>query len=202
MLANLQTTSDWDAANLKATLHTNTYVPNYDTDQYQSALTNELTTGGGYTAGGLTLTGQVITSTAANSWATTWVGSTAYAAGQLVRPTTGNGFIYVCNTAGTSAAPGSEPTWITTLYRENAAIDSSVRWTCIGRGAVTLDFTDPSWTSFTAGPFRYVVVADTTPGTSATNPLICAFAFGSDQTGGGGTFSVTVDVSGALAIPY
>jgi len=46
------------------------------------------------------------------------------------------------------------------------------------------------------------VVADTTPAAAASNPLICAFTFASDQTGGGGTFSITIDPSGAVAVPY
>jgi hypothetical protein len=196
MLRRLQT-ADWDAGNLKCTLHTNSYAVNYDTDQYQSILTNELTTGGGYTAGGLALAGAVVTSTAANSWGQSWVTGTAYTAGQLVRPAAGNGFIYVASntaTSGASFSPG------TTLYQTTS--DGAVTWCCIGRGAVTLDFNDPSWASFSAGPFRIAVVADTTPGTAATNPLICAFTFAADQTGGGGTFSITVDASGAVAIPY
>ena len=41
---------------VKCVLLTSTYTPNQDTHEFYSHLTNELTTTGGYTAGGLTLT--------------------------------------------------------------------------------------------------------------------------------------------------
>jgi hypothetical protein len=189
---------DFDSDALKITLHGTGYTPNYDTDAFQSILTSELSTAGGYTSGGLTLSGVTFAATAANSWGVVAATSTAYVAGQIVRPSAGNGFIYVAAVGGTSG--GSAPTWPTTLYTTVA--DGSVTWCCIGRGAVALDFNDPSWATFTAGPFRYAVVADTTPGTAATNPLLCAFDFGSGQTGGGGTFSIAVDPAGALVLPY
>lgn len=46
---------DLDSDTLKAMLCTATYVPNQDTHQYKSSVTNEIT-GTGYTAGGKTLT--------------------------------------------------------------------------------------------------------------------------------------------------
>lgn len=189
---------DFDSDALKITLHGTGYTPNYDTDAFQSALTSELTTAGGYTAGGLTLSSVTFAATAANSWGVVAAVSTAYVAGQIVRPSAGNGFIYVAAVGGTSG--GSAPAWPTTLYTTVA--DGGVTWCCIGRGAVALDFADPSWATFTAGPFRYAVVADTTPGSAATNPLLCAFDFGSGQTGGGGTFNIAVDPSGAVVLPY
>jgi hypothetical protein len=64
----------------------------------------------------------------------TWIGSTQYAsysfdrgtgvggnpvplglASSHVKPTTPNGYVYRCTKTGTSAAPGSEPTWPTTI---------------------------------------------------------------------------------------
>lgn len=190
---------EWDANSdtIKATLHTATYVPNYDTDKYFTSATNELGTAGGYTAGGLTLSGLSISKTAANSWASVWTTGTAYTAGQLVRPSAGNGFIYVATNSGTS---GGAWTPATTLYTTTS--DGAVTWCAIGRGAAVFTFTNPSWATFTAGPFRQMVVSDTTPGSAATNPLILNATFASDQTGGGGTFTVTVDVSGALVMPY
>jgi len=46
--------------------------------------------------------------------ASTWVVATTYEVGQVVRPTVGNGHLYVCTQAGTSAAlAGDEPDWPT-----------------------------------------------------------------------------------------
>ena len=57
--------------------------------------------------------------------ATAWVASTAYVLGDMVVPTTLDGNVYVCTTAGTSGA--SEPTWDTT--EGNTTADNTAVWT-------------------------------------------------------------------------
>lgn len=52
---------DWVTDTIKMTLHTSTYAPNQDTDQYFTSATNELATAGGYTAGGATLASKTLT---------------------------------------------------------------------------------------------------------------------------------------------
>lgn len=69
---------DYLTDNIAASLHTNTYTPNIDTDETFTDATNELTTANGYTAGGQNLgtktvsynaTGNVTTYSAADfSW--------------------------------------------------------------------------------------------------------------------------------------
>jgi hypothetical protein len=54
-----------------------------------------------------------------------WVASTAYALGDIVWPTTANGRIYRCTTAGTSGT--SEPTFPTTPAA--TVVDGTVTWT-------------------------------------------------------------------------
>lgn len=54
----------------------------------------------------------------------TWVQSTAYSAGDLVRPPTLNGYIYECTVGGTSGA--SEPGWGTTP--DGTFSDGTVTW--------------------------------------------------------------------------
>lgn len=46
---------DWDADTIKVALLTSSYTVNYDTHDFYDDLTNELTTTGGYTAGGASL---------------------------------------------------------------------------------------------------------------------------------------------------
>ena len=46
---------DWVTDTIKCALCTSTYTPNQDTHVFYSDITNELTTTGGYTAGGATL---------------------------------------------------------------------------------------------------------------------------------------------------
>ncbi len=52
---------DLIAGTVKITLHTSTYVPNIDTDDFFNDATNELAGGTGYNAGGETLAGKAIT---------------------------------------------------------------------------------------------------------------------------------------------
>ena len=51
---------------IKCSLHTSTYVPDQDTHQFQSSLTNEVT-GTGYTAGGATIATPTLTYTSATN---------------------------------------------------------------------------------------------------------------------------------------
>lgn len=187
---------DFDADTYKLTLHADTYTP-LSTHIFQSELTGELATAGGYTSGGLTLTGVAVTVTAANSWAGVAATSTAYKVGQVVRPSAGNGYAYRCVVAGTSG--GSAPTWPTVVGTTVA--DGGVTWLNIGTAVIKFDFDNPSWATFTAGPFRHAVVVNTSPGSAATNPLICALSFAANQTGGGGAYDITIDpTSGAFTI--
>lgn len=57
-------------------------------------------------------------------WPLMWVAETAYSVGDLVRPPTGNSFIYECITGGTSGA--GEPAWGITQDQEFS--DGTVTW--------------------------------------------------------------------------
>jgi len=52
---------NWASDTIKVSLHTSTYVPNQDTDEFFTAATNELAAAGGYTAGGVTLGSKTLT---------------------------------------------------------------------------------------------------------------------------------------------
>lgn len=62
-----------------------------------------------------------------------WVASTVYAAGDVVKPTTGNGRIFECVVGGTSDS--SEPTWDTDLGDDT--VDNTVTWRCRGAHVIT-----------------------------------------------------------------
>ncbi len=56
-----------------------------------------------------------------------WVAATAYVAGDRVRPTTANGHVYLCTTAGTSHAT-TEPTWPITVNGTVTESGSTLAW--------------------------------------------------------------------------
>jgi hypothetical protein len=184
-IMNKEVDADSDA--LKLLCLTASYTPDPDNHRYASSLTNELSTGGGYTSGGISLAGLSLSKVAANSWSQSRANSTAYDVG-----------IYVCSVAGTTAS--SAPTFPTTRFA--SVTDGGVTWVNLGRGAVVLTFTAPSVTSFSAGPFRYMALVDTTPGSAATNPILALLSFPTDVSGGGGPFNITPDGSGVLVLPY
>lgn len=54
-----------------------------------------------------------------------------------------------------------------------------------------VDFSDAVWANLTmSAAARKAVVYDSTPGTSATDPLFCWVDFGADQTVAGATFTI------------
>lgn len=57
------------------------------------------------------------------------------------------------------------------------------------------DGDDTTWTTSTITA-RYAILYDTTPGTSATDPLISYLDMGADFTSSGGTFQITWNASG------
>lgn len=61
------------------------------------------------------------------------------------------------------------------------------------------DGNDVSWSSSTITA-RYAIIYDSSPGTSATNPLICYVDFGADVSTTAGTFTITWDAAGIFTI--
>jgi hypothetical protein len=182
--AALTGTVDWDSDTLKMALLTSSYTFSEAHDFFDD-LTNEVT-GTGYTAGGATLASVALTSFAATAWAV----GTAYAAGKIVRPSTGNGYLYR-SSGGTSHA-STEPTWPTTIGA--TVTDNGITWTCVGRSIVMIDAADPSWTTATITA-RYGVIYKST-GTAGTSALLVMKDFGGNITSTAGTFTVTFDAQG------
>lgn len=158
------------------------------------------TTGSGYSAGGVALASKTVTYTAANSWGTSRANSTAYAVGDVVRPATGNGFVYQATSAGTTA--GSIPTYPTTIGQTVA--DGGVTWVCAGRGVLVVDAADPVWTTSNPGTLagsHLLFYKDT--GTPSTSPVIGYWDLGGTQTASnGGTFTSTLDSTEGLFVQF
>jgi hypothetical protein len=115
----------------------NTYVPAPNTDALWSAVSaNELTTAGGYTAGGVALASQSVT---------------------------------------------------------------------LASATVTFTATSPSWTGFSAGPFRYAVISRRAGGSLVSGDLLLCYSdlTGSGTiTGSGGTYTITISGSGIFQITH
>jgi len=188
----IQGNAQWKAGGhtLKMALLTSTAAPNLSTWSHFSDVTNEIT-GTGYTAGGQALTSLTNTETAANSWGTTRANSTSYNVGDIVRPATGNGFLYVCVVAGTSGA--GLPTYSTVVGQDTT--DGTVTWDLVGESITVYSSAAVSWTSSTITA-RYGVIYDPTTGVATTEPLIALINFGVDESDTAGTFTITPPSSG------
>lgn len=184
---------DYLSDTIKVLLTTSSYAYNLDTHETKADVTNEVA-GTGYSAGGATLASKTIVVTAANSWGTAAATTTAYAVGDVVRPSVGNGHLYKCIVAGTSG--GSAPTWPTVAGQTVA--DGTVTWAEAGRAITQIDAADPAWASSTITA-RYCVGYKST-GVDATSPLLFLGDFGSDQTTNNGTFQITFATLGILVV--
>lgn len=186
---------DFLSDTINVALVTSSYSPSQAHDFWDDVVANEIS-GTGYSANGATLGSKTLTATVANSFGTTWATGTAYVAGAIVRPTSGNTYLYRAQAAGTSHG-STEPTWPTTVGDEVA--DNTVTWTNVGVAIVQWDAADPSWgAGATFSGVRYAVMYDRTPATDATRPLIAYNDFGSDQSVTSGTFTITFDALGFL----
>lgn len=192
---------DWDSNDIKVMLLGAGYTPNFDTHDYlDDIVANEIAAGGGYSAGGSALAGKARTFTVANSWANAWAAGTTYEAGYIVRPTTGNGFVYMAQGAGASHAV-TEPTWPTTIGDE--VVDNGVTWTCVGKGVLALTATSPVTWATSNITARYAVIYNNTPGTNGTKNVILCIDKGSAITSTDSDFKVNLPAQGCLlfAIP-
>ena len=192
--AFLNKEADWNSDNIYAALLGAGYTPNFDTDDYWIDISaNEIANGNGYTTNGQLLTGCTITYTPANSWGTAHATSTAFAANDVVRPSTGNGYLYRAKVAGTTG--GSATTWPTTVGSE--VTDGGVTWECVGTGDTVIDANDPSWASSNITA-RYVAIYDRSPGSDAARPLIGLIDQGAAVTSLNAAWGVTFNAQGLM----
>lgn len=186
----LQGKINYPTDTIKMALLTSTAAPNLSTWVHFSDLTNEVS-GTGYTAGGVTLASKTNVETAANSWTTTWAASTAFNAGDIIRPATGNGLLYICVTAGTTGA--STPTFPT--VQGDTVADNTAKWSCLGESITVWSSAAAQWTTATFSA-RYGVIYDAQTGVTTTEPLIALVNFGVDQSPSAGTLTVSPPTNG------
>lgn len=165
---------------IKCALFLSTYSLNLLTDTLYSTISgSEAPAATGYTTGGQQLTAvggggsPSMTTTAANSFSTTWVASTGWTTGNIVRPVSANLSLYQAITTGASGS--GTPAW-PTGYR-TTIVDSGVTWLNVGRAITQFLAGIPSWSALTIADWRYAVFYD-----SVTSALICVSDQGAKQT--------------------
>jgi hypothetical protein len=193
LLAAMNGELDTDVASWTWTLHTSAYTPDRVTHDYVNDLTGELATGAGYTSGGVAMAA-TRTRTAANSWVTSRANSTAYTLGTVVRPATGNGFLYRAVVAGSSGA--SIPTFPTVVG--TTVVDGTVTWLNVGTAITVINTAAPVWNSATFTGVRYAVLSYRAAGTAATQPLVAYADFVTDRAGQSGSFTVNPPPQGIV----
>jgi hypothetical protein len=172
---------------IKCGLLKSTHTLDLDADDTWSDVSSDEASGTNYSAGGVTLGTPALTTTAANSWSTTAATSTAYVVGDVVRPATGNGYLYRAEAAGTSSS--SAPTWPTTIGA--TVTDGTVVWTCMGTGIVQFTCDAVTFSDVTISDFEILEFYDSTSGY-----LIAAHDVGSAQDVSATNVTYTPDALG------
>lgn len=178
---------NWASDSIKMALLTSAYTPSLSTHVHWSDVSANEVTGTGYTAGGVALASKTHTVTAANSWGTAWGASTVYGQGAVVRPSTGNGFLYYAEAGGTSG--GTAPTFPTVVGA--TVTDNTVTWTNIGESITQWSSASASWSGSTITA-AYGIIYDAQTGTATTEPLIALVNFGGSVSSTNSTFTITV----------
>lgn len=190
----LQGNINYPSDTIKMALLTSGASPSLSTWVHYSDLTNEVANGNGYVTGGTTLGTKTHVETAANSWGTSWSGTTAYGQGQIVIPTSPNGFMYIAVVGGTSSS--SQPSFNSVTTQGNTLpVDGSVTWSCLGESVTVWSSAAAQWTSATFSA-NYGVIYDAQSGTASTEPLICLINFGQTLSPVGGTLQVSPSTNG------
>ena len=84
-------------------------------------------------------TSSIIIAVVTHTTAFPWVASTAYRLGDIARPTSANGHLYQCTTAGTSGS--TQPTWPTS---GGTVTDGTAVWTDLGTSATAALMSSPA----------------------------------------------------------
>lgn len=172
---------------IKVALLTSSHSPSLESNAQWSDVSSNEASGTNYTAGGATASSPTLTVTAAASWGTSRANSTAYTVGQVVKPSSSNGYLYRCETAGTSGS--SAPTYPTVFG--GTVSDGTVTWTNIGQAIIQFTAGATTWSNLTCSDFRYVVYYDSTSGY-----LIAEHDIGSTQNVTATNVTYTPDATG------
>jgi len=179
----------WAGNNISCALMDSAFTLTSTPTTWSNLSANEIS-GTGYTTGGAVLANPQVNVTQANVWTLTWAASTGYTAGSVVRPTTGNGYLYMV-ISGSGNSSTTQPTWPTVIGE--SVVDGAVTWVCAGTAIVVWTGDPISWgnSSFTA----YGAVFYSTQGGGPTaDPVFGGILFSAaETTPTAGTFVLNPD---------
>jgi hypothetical protein len=116
----------------------------------------------------------------------------------------GNGYTPNANTDSLWSAVSANELGTSGGYTAGGKVLASVTDT-LTSATVTFDAADPSWTTFSAGPFRYAVIVRRASSSLASGDLLLCYSdlTGSGTiTGSGGTYTITLSGSGIFAMTH
>lgn len=173
-----------------------TVVATANTWQYESTITHEFTTGGGYTKGtGITLSSCTVSATKANTWSVSRANTTTYKVNQIYRPATANGYVYRCFVAGKSGA--SIPTFPTVVGTD--LTDGTAKFVNAGESVTVVTSAQAKFTPVTLSNVKGAVIVDKTPGSTATNPVLIVITFTTAASPQNGPLTITPDAHAGWA---
>lgn len=116
----------------------------------------------------------------------------------------GNGYTPAPNTDSTYANVSANELASGSGYTVGGVVLASETDT-LTTATVTFTATSPSWSSFSAGPFRYAVICRRASGSIASGDLLLCYSdlTGSGTiTGTGGTYTITISGSGIFQVTH
>jgi hypothetical protein len=124
-----------------------------------------------------------------------------------------NTFVVTLHTNSYTPAPNTDGIWsdisATQLaggsgYSSGGQVLASETLTT-STATVIFDAADPTWSSFSAGPFRYAVIVRRAGGSIAGSDLLlcyCDLTTGGTLTGAGGAYSITLNPAGIFTATH
>lgn len=132
---------DWDAVDLRATIHTSAYAPDLDAHDFFSDVTNELAAGDGYTPGGISLGARTVSFDVGTRQVRLLGGAQIeWDPITIDAGATNTAFRYIVVRNGTPGSPATDPLVSLIDFEADQTVDGvlSLAWDATGVGRLVL----------------------------------------------------------------